>query len=338
MNDSQNFWLERKKPFFALAPMEDVTDTVFREIMLKVSNPENLNVYYTEFTSTDGLCHEIGKDKVKHRLFVNESEKILHKKNNTKLVAQIWGRNPEKFYRATRFISQEYQFDGIDINMGCPVKKIVKQGACSALIGEPQLAKEIIQATKEATNLPVSVKTRVGLSKIVTDEWINALIDAEPAAIVIHGRIQKDMSDVPADWTQIKKGVEIRNSRNKNIAILGNGDVFSMDIAHKKIEETGVDGVMVGRGIFMNPWFFETSEKMHSPEEKLALLWEHTKLYNSTWINTKNFAILKRFFKIYTHSFNNAHLLRAALMETNSKDEVFQLLKESEIDFESIEF
>ena len=336
MSKSLNFWKERNRPFFALAPMEDVTDTVFREIILGISSPENLNIYYTEFTSTDGLCHEIGRDKVKHRLFVNESEKAAHKKKGTKLVAQIWGRNPQKFFQATKMINEEYQFDGIDINMGCPVKKIVKQGACSALIGEPELAKEIIAATKEATDLPISVKTRVGLSKVVTEEWINTLIEAKPDAIIIHGRIQKDMSENKADWTEIKKGLDLRNQLNPEIAILGNGDVFSMESAHKKIAEYGVDGVMVGRGIFMNPFFFAESLKERTPAEKLALLWAHTELFDRTWKNTKNFAVLKRFFKIYINSFKNAHQLRASLMETNGIDDVYKILKESGIEFEPI--
>jgi tRNA-dihydrouridine synthase len=336
--DTQNFWKDFPKPINALAPMEDVTDTVFREIILRISSPENLKVYYTEFTSIDGLCHPVGRQKVKHRLQINDSERKLHHQKETKLVAQIWGKNPEKFYTATKMIMDEYQFDGIDINMGCPVKKIVKQGACSALIGEPILAKEIIAATKEASNVPVSVKTRLGLSRVITESWISNLIEASPAAIIIHGRIQKDMSDVPADWNEIKKGVELRNSLNTAITILGNGDVFSLDLAQSMIKETGVDGTMVGRGIFMNPWFFAETNSEKSPEEKLALLWAHTRLFEQTWPTGKNFAILKRFFKIYTHSFDGAHIIRAKLMETSNTAEVYNCLKQTGVDFESVDF
>src|SRR5210317_1652936 len=129
-----NFWKDLKKPIFTLAPIEEVTDTVFREIILSVSDPECLHVLFSEFTSTDGLCHEIGGPRVKHRLQIIESERELLHKNNVKIVAQIWGTRPEKFYEATKLICNDGQFDGIDINMGCPVKKIVKQGGCSALI------------------------------------------------------------------------------------------------------------------------------------------------------------------------------------------------------------
>ncbi len=329
-----NFWTDKNKPFFALAPMEDVTDTVFREIVLSISAPENLNILYTEFTSTDGLCHPVGKEKVKHRLFVSESERKLIDQKGVKLVAQIWGMNPEKFYKATKIIAEEYDFDGIDINMGCPVKKIVKQGACSALIGQPELAKEIISATKEATELPVSVKTRIGLSKVLTESWISTLLEARPAALIVHGRIQKDQSEKPADWNEIRKAVEMRNRLAPEIPVIGNGDVFSMDSARYKLSEYGVDGVMIGRGIFMNPWFFSYRTNEPDTEEKLALLWKHTQVYHEIWGNKKSFNILKHFFKIYTNSFHGAQHLRVALMETNNMDEVAEVLK----DFRSQDF
>jgi len=182
---TENFWHKIKKPTFTLAPMEDVTDTVFREIVLSVSNPDNLHVLFSEFMSTDGFCHEIGRPKVRHRIFINESEKKLLKESGIKLVAQIWGTNPEKFAETARIISEEGEFDGIDINMGCPAKKIVKQGGCSALIAFPEQAKEIIYATQEASSVPVSVKTRIGLKSINTEEWIGSpdLSPTDPCTI-----------------------------------------------------------------------------------------------------------------------------------------------------------
>lgn len=139
--------------------MEDVTDTSFREVVAGISDPRYLHVLFTEFTSVDGLNHPKGKVKVAERLFVSESEKNLLKQKNIKLVAQIWGNKPELFHKIAREITDEYEFDGIDINMGCPVKNVVKNGCCSALIGQQNLAKEIIFAAKEATHLPVSIKT-----------------------------------------------------------------------------------------------------------------------------------------------------------------------------------
>ena len=323
---TDNFWKSLKKPVFTLAPMEDVTDTVFREIVLSVSNPGYLNVLFTEFMSTDGFCHEAGRPKVSHRLLVNDSERKLLKEKNVKIVAQIWGKDPEKFFKATKAICEEYDFDGIDINMGCPVKKIVKQGGCSALIGMPELAKEIVLATKEASDIPVSVKTRIGLSKVVTEEWINHLLDTNPAVITVHGRLQKQQSEGEADWNEVAKAVKLRNNRNSDTLIHGNGDVMSIEDGIRRAEKYGVEGIMIGRGIFHNPWFFNPGQTEKTPEERLALLWKHTSLFVKTWGESKNFAILKRFFKIYTTGFYGAAQIRAKLMECNNQDDVGKVL------------
>jgi len=323
---ADNFWQNLKKPVFTLAPMEDVTDTVFREIVLSVSNPGYLNVLFSEFMSTDGFCHEVGRPKVSHRLLVNESERKLLKEKNVKIVAQIWGKDPEKFFKATKAICEEYDFDGIDINMGCPVKKIVKQGGCSALIGMPELAKEIVLATKEASDIPVSVKTRIGLSKVVTEEWINHLLDTNPAVITVHGRIQKQQSEGEADWNEVAKAVKLRDERGSDTLIHGNGDVMSIEDGLQRAEKYGVEGIMIGRGIFHNPWFFNPEQTEKTPEERLALLWKHTSLFVKTWGEGKHFAILKRFFKIYTTGFYGAAQIRAKLMECSSLDDVGKVL------------
>ena len=120
--------------------MEDVTDTVFRELVLRNSEQGKLHLLFSEFTSTDGMCHEIGHHKVKHRLQINASEQKQLKDKSVKLIAQVWGKNPEKYYKTAQYIAHETDFD---INMGCPVKNVVKSGCCSALIQEPELAKEI---------------------------------------------------------------------------------------------------------------------------------------------------------------------------------------------------
>lgn len=327
-----NFWKDLKKPVFTLAPMEDVTDTVFREIVMSVSNPEYLNVLFSEFTSTDGLCHEIGGPRVKHRLQIIDSERALLKKNNVKIVAQIWGTKPDKFYEATKLICKDGEFDGIDINMGCPVKKIVKQGGCSALINQPELAQEIIHATQEASNIPVSVKTRIGIKEAITENWISNLLETKPAVITIHGRTQKQQSDGLADWNEVKKAIPLRDQISPETLIHGNGDVYSIEEGLQKVNELGVDGVMIGRGIFHNPWFFNKSVTDKTPEERLNLLWKHAKLFTQTWENYKNFAILKRFFKIYTSDFYGAANIRASLMETNSLDDVRNILEECEFE------
>ena len=320
-----NFWKGLKNPSFMLAPMEDVSDTAFREIVLRLSHPDYLQVLFTEFTNTDGLCHPIGRDKVKSRLQVNPSEKALLEEKNVKLVAQIWGNKPEKFYEATKFIDENYAFDGIDINMGCPVKKVVKQGSCSALIQHPDLAGEIIQATKEATKLPVSVKTRTGLSKHITEQWIGFLLTQDPAAIILHTRTQKMQTDFPAEWEEMGKALAIRNEHKPDIPIFGNGDVFSMEGAKEIHHKYPVDGFMIGRGIFHNPWFFNP-DFIATTEDKLNVLLMHSRLYVESWGRERNFQVLKRFFKIYINEFEGAASLRAQLMETNSLEEVEKII------------
>lgn len=325
---NNNFWENINKPAFTLAPMEDVTDTVFREVVLRVSDPDCLHVLFSEFTSTDGLTHTVGGPKVKHRIQINNSERALLRKTGVKIVAQIWGNKPEKFMEASRIICEEGQFDGIDINMGCPVKKIVKQGACSALIGQPDLAREIILATKEASTLPVSVKTRIGLNKVITEDWIGNLLETAPVLITIHGRIQRQQSEGVANWDEVARAVKLRNSMGSKTLIHGNGDVMTYEDGLSKAEQYGVEGVMVGRGIFGNPWFFNKNISEKSPEERLGLLWNHASLFTRTWENEKNFAILKRFFKIYTSGFYGAAHIRAQLMETNSLEEVRRVLED----------
>ncbi len=321
-----NFWRELSKPIFALAPMEDVTDTSFREVVAGLSDPQYLQVLFTEFTSVDGMNHPKGKIKVAERLFVSESEKSLLKQKNIRLVAQIWGNKPELFHKIAREITDEYEFDGIDINMGCPVKNVVKNGCCSALIDQPTLAKEIIFAAKEATHLPVSVKTRTGIRSHDTEVWIAHVLETKPAAIILHGRTQKQQSDGLADWEEIAKGARMRDQINPDTQFLGNGDVFSVSQGEELITRYGLDGVMIGRGIFHDPWFFNPLPLTPSKSGKLAQLLLHTKLYEQNWGGKKNFNQLKRFYKIYTNDFPGAALLRAELMESKTYEEVYQVV------------
>jgi tRNA-dihydrouridine synthase len=321
-----NFWQTIKKPVIALAPMEDVTDTVFREVVLSVSDPDALNVVFTEFTSTDGLCHEKGRPKVIERLLVNASEMKLLKSRNTKLVAQIWGGDPEKFRLSARLISDMNLFDGIDINMGCPAKKVVKNKSCANLINYPELAKEIIYATTESTSLPVSVKTRIGFNRIVTEEWIGHLLETAPAAITVHGRTRKMMSNGPAFWDEIGKAVQLRNQLGSQTLILGNGEVNSYSDALSRVQQYGVDGVMVGTGVFKNPWMFNPEPGEITIFNRISLMHKHISLYRNTWGDGKDYNVLKRFFKIYLNGFSNAAHWRDAFMRANGYDEALRLL------------
>lgn len=321
-----NFWQSDSTPHNLLAPMEDVTDTSFRQLVLECSDPGQLDAVFTEFVSVEGLCHEKGRDKVIHRLQVNESERALLKAKGVKLVAQIWGKRPEKYMEATERFVNEMGFDAVDINMGCPVEKIVRQGCCSALIKTPELAAEIVAAVKSVSKVPVSVKTRIGWNTPETDRWVRQVMAMEPAAFILHGRTREEQSDGLADWNEIAKAVEIRDELGVKIPVYGNGDVMSLEQSSEYQQKYGVDGVMIGRGIFHNPWLFSKRETAPTPEEQLALLWRHTYLFDSTWGQSKNFNILKRFYKIYVHGFPHAHQLRQELMEVADAEGVKTIL------------
>lgn len=199
-----NFWQEIPKPFYILAPMEDVTDTVFRQTIAHCNPPD---VYFTEFVNVGGLAFEQKNPElgqiVSHR---------LAKMNEKPLVAQIWGITPDDYYQSAKKIV-ELSFDGIDINMGCPVKNVIKQGACSALIKNPNLASEIIKATQEGSQnlIPLSVKTRIGFDKIETENWTSFLLEQGIQALTIHGRTVKEESKVPCHWDEIGKVVNLNN-------------------------------------------------------------------------------------------------------------------------------
>lgn len=326
-----DFWRNSTGRILALAPMEDVTDTVFREIVMSLAEPGNLEVVFTEFISVDGLCHPVGRKAVIHRLHVNDSERALLKKKNIKLVAQLWGTDPLKFSESGRFISESFIFDGIDINMGCPVDKIVKHGACSALIDQPTLALEIIDATIRASGLPVSVKTRTGIKDNQTERWIGELLQSKLSAITLHARTQKMQSLYPADWEQIALAVKIRDRINPGVKLLGNGDVGNLKHAFELMDKTNADGVMIGRGIFADPWLFGNRPDDISINDRLSILTKHIKLYNETWKSTRNFSILKRFFKIYITGFAGAALLRASLMKVDNSHEAIAIIESFEI-------
>lgn len=324
----ENFWTSLPKPFFALAPMEDVTDTVFREVVAGMADPRYLQVLYTEFASVDGLNHPVGKLNVGHRLLVSDTERALLKQKNIRLVVQIWGKNPELFNRIAREITEKEECDGIDINMGCPVKKVVKNGCCSALIDQPDLATEIIMATMEGTHLPVSVKTRTGIRLHETERWMETVLGTKPAAVILHGRTQKQQSDGLASWDEIGKAVKLRNQISPETVFVGNGDVNSVEQGIELSQKFGVDGIMVGRGIFHNPWFFRPDHPVPGKNEKLGHLLFHTKLFEKTWVKEKRINIMKRFFKIYTNDFTDASKLRVQLMDARSYEEIYRILEQ----------
>jgi nifR3 family TIM-barrel protein len=307
----ENFWQTLEKPIFILAPMEDVTDTVLRQVIARCGKPA---VFFTEFTNVEGMFSK-GAKHVIHRLQYTEAERPL--------VAQIWGTHPENFFKAAKQLI-EMGFDGIDLNMGCPASGVAQKGACSGLINNRPLAKEIIDATKEgaAGEIPVSIKTRLGF-RAIDFEWIAFVLAQKPAVLTVHARTVAEMSKVPAHWDQLKTVVDMRNALSSTTLIIGNGDVKSLDDARQKVAEVGADGAMIGRGIFENPYLFAETTTLSdkTPQEKMQLLLDHMHLWQATWGDSKHFPVLRKFFKVYANGFPGAQDLRIQLMETQTPEE-----------------
>jgi len=311
----KNFLLKLKKPILVLAPMADVTDCAFRSLIAKYGKPD---IFWTEFVSADGLAHKEARQK----LLIN----LKYSKIEHPIMAQIFGAHPTNFKKAS-LLCKRLGFDGIDINMGCPDRAVEKQGAGASLMKNKELAREIIKLTKEgAGELPVSVKTRLGYAKY-DEEWIRFLLNQNISLLTVHLRTRKEMSLVPARWDLMKKIVKLRNEINPNILIIGNGDVIDLKDARKKIKETGCDGVMIGRGIFGNPWLFG-NKKPKKIREKLEVMTEHVNLFQKKLGKHKNFAIMKKHFKAYANGFVGAKELRIKLMETNNAKEVKKVVKD----------
>ncbi|KRG08523.1 tRNA dihydrouridine synthase [Staphylococcus sp. NAM3COL9] len=315
----ENFWRELPRPFFVLAPMEDVTDVVFRHVVSEAGRPD---VFFTEFTNTESFCHPEGVHSVRGRLTFTEDEQPI--------VAHIWGDKPEHF-REMSIGMAEMGFKGIDLNMGCPVPNVATKGKGSGLIQRPETAAEIIQAAK-AGGLPVSVKTRLGYSDI--DEWRDWLahvFEQDIANLSIHLRTRKEMSKVDAHWELIGEIKKVRDEIAPETLLTINGDIPDRKTGLELAEKYGIDGVMIGRGIFQNPHAFEKEPREHTSEELLVLLRLHLDLFDKyTKEETRQFKPLRRFFKVYVRGIKGAGELRHKLMSTSTTYEVRTLLDEFE--------
>jgi len=317
----ENFWKDLPKPFFILAPMEDVTNVVFRHVIAEAGRPD---VFFTEFTNTVSYCHPEGRNSVRGRLTFTEDEQPL--------VAHIWGDQPE-YFREMSTDMAEAGFAGIDINMGCPVPNVAGKGKGSGLIRRPEVAAELIEAAK-AGGLPVSVKTRLGYTKL--DEWrdwITHLLKQDIVNLSIHLRTRKEMSKYDAHWEMIPDIVKVRDEVAPDTLITINGDIPDRQTGLELVEKYGVDGVMIGRGVFTNPFAFETEAREHSAEEMLGLLRLHLDLFDEYEFSSEmqqSFKPLRRFFKIYVRGIRGASGLRSALMETKTTNQVRALLDDFE--------
>ncbi|HDD0822339.1 TPA: tRNA-dihydrouridine synthase [Staphylococcus aureus] len=315
----ENFWSELPRPFFILAPMEDVTDIVFRHVVSEAARPD---VFFTEFTNTESFCHPEGIHSVRGRLTFSEDEQPM--------VAHIWGDKPEQF-RETSIQLAKMGFKGIDLNMGCPVANVAKKGKGSGLILRPDVAAEIIQATK-AGGLPVSVKTRLGYYEIDEwKDWLKHVFEQDIANLSIHLRTRKEMSKVDAHWELIEAIKNLRDKIAPNTLLTINGDIPDRKTGLELAEKYGIDGVMIGRGIFHNPFAFEKEPREHTCKELLDLLRLHLSLFNKYEKDEiRQFKSLRRFFKIYVRGIRGASELRHQLMNTQSIAEARALLDEFE--------
>lgn len=305
------FWRQFKPGFTCLAPMEGVTDIAFRQVVAKAARPD---IFFTEFTNVNSYSSEKGRHNALERFRILPEEKPI--------VAQIWGTKPELFTETAQAIKQ-LGFEAVDINMGCPDRHVVATGGGSGLIRTPELAKEIIRATKMA-GLPTSVKTRLGYSSV--DEWrgwLTNILTEHPDALTIHLRTKKEMSKVAAHYELIPEIIALKNELSPETVLIINGDIETPADANKFID-MGVDGIMIGRGVFHNPFCFEKNPREHSRAELFALMRYHLDLYEK--YELAPYDPLKHFYKIYINNFPGASDIRAKLMETKSIAEARETL------------
>lgn len=347
MTRNKSFWDKLPKPFFVLAPMANVTDFAFREMIAKYGKPD---VMWTEFVSADGLVSN-GKEK----LLID----IKFSNKQRPIVAQLFSGHPKAMLESAKLV-KDMKFDGLDINMGCPDRSVEKQGGGAAHIKDWDNTKKIIEYAKNgAGGLPVSVKTRLGYNKIDIDGWVRFLLEMKLPALTVHLRTRKEMSAVPAHWELMPEIVRLRNEIAPDTLIIGNGDVETIDDAKIKIAKYGCDGIMIGRGIFGKPWLFSNisdfqnrshlSRKTNlqrsgicdwfvlresgggdeniTSEQKLKIMLEHAKLFEKTFKGIKNFTIMKKHFKAYVSGWDGAKDLRIELMTANNAKEVSTIVK-----------
>ncbi|MEK7086056.1 MAG: tRNA-dihydrouridine synthase [Patescibacteria group bacterium] len=337
----RGFWDDLKKPIIGMAPMDGVTDAAFRHMICKYGKP---SVIITEFTNVEGLAHGNVKGLIS----------FLYTEIERPIVAQIFGIDPESFYKATVMLCA-MGFDGVDINMGCTVRKVSEKGAGAGLIKNPILAKKIIKECKKAAKdwadgislekagvrtvmieamaamdnankssrkiIPISVKTRIGYDKIAAEEWAKHLLETEPANITMHGRTLKQLYLGQANWDALANAAKI--CKGSGVSFLGNGDVKSMEDARQKIKDYGVDGVLVGRAVCGNPWFF--SEKEPTVKEKLKAAIEHCKYFAK--LNHLSFCNIRKHLGWYCKGFDGAKELRVKLMRAENAQEVEREIK-----------
>jgi tRNA-dihydrouridine synthase len=360
-----NFWQTIEKPIIGLSPMDGVTDASFRFITAKHGGPD---VAFTEFVNVETAF------RAPHTLIRD----LMYSEIERPVVAQIYGRTPEMFYRVAHIVC-ELGFDGLDINMGCPAKKVAAKGSGGALIRTPELARTIIQSARQGIQdwrdgqtladlgiesefganidlanrlrggreaaaerclIPLSVKTRIGYDRIVVEEWMQTLLAENLAAISLHGRTLKQGYKGDADWEAIKRAVE--TAKNSATLILGNGDLKQMEAVCRRVSETGVDGVLLGRAAQGNPWIFRGKDPVkralrsavglpiHFPsvglEERFRVLIEHSRYFEEHSM-FRSFVGMRKHLAWYCYDSPGAAELRAQMVRVNRIEDVVHCLR-----------
>ena len=325
----KNIWQSLPKHFTVLAPMEGVTDVVFRQVIDRAGRPD---LFYTEFTNVSSFASEKGRHDALERLSVCMADQPI--------IAQIWGKNPEHFALLAAEL-ESLGFQGLDINMGCPDRHVNKAGGGAAMIRTPGLAVQCIEGAKSATRLPVSVKTRLGFTYVDEfREWLPIVLRRKIANLTVHLRTRKEMSKVPAHFELIPEIIALRDLFAPETKLTINGDIQDLGQIRKlSLDYPEVDGFMVGRGVFLNPFCFTGRKQISrggdvSVEEMLELFKFHLDCFDRrseelvALGSCYPFEPLKRMFKIYINSFDGASDLRARLMECKNTSEIREIIDE----------
>lgn len=329
--NKKDFWQKLKKqgrPILALAPMAGFSDSAFRQICKK----NGADVLYSEMASTAALYY-LEKNPRKKFLAKGErleSEKTLdilrfEKKREKYFVAQIFGSNPEHFAVATKIITEKIKPDGIDINFGCPVPKIIKQGAGSGLMKDLVRSREVIKAVLDNTDLPVSIKIRLESGQINFKDFLKNISDLPISALMIHGRTLKQGFVGAADFKAIKEAKKYFKG-----IILANGGIYNLEEARKALKESKAEGLGLGRGVLGRPWLFKEIKKNKVINKSKArifkLLLEHAELGHKLK-GKRATCELRKNLCWYLRGVTGAAKLREALVKAESLKEIKKIFK-----------
>lgn len=337
--------LKSKNDIIVLAPMADVTDEAFREMIAKYSRPYGPDIFWTEFVSADGLASPGRK--------VLQKDLLYNKKIERPILAQIFGSRKENLLKAIDII-YKLDFDGVDINMGCPDKSIEKQKSGAQMMKDFEATREILEAIKNHIDklnfknskkfFSFSVKTRLGYNKIDYKNWLPNILDYEPDILTVHLRTRKELSLVEAHWEISKEVVNFikkytKENKLKTPLILLNGDIKNVEEAKNKIKSSTCNGIMIGRGVFGTPWLFNEKEykkrliqNLNTKKGRenilfrLKVLLEHTKLFEKKLTKIKSFNIMKKHYKAYVNGFDGAKEFRVELMLAKDYKEVKKIV------------